>query len=355
MYRTKKELRNLVTDNGNISIREAIKKIDQNGFKILHLVDNEGYLKGIFTDSDFRKVIIARKDLSKPLITVINKNPITIEVKNANKENILNKIKSNRINQLPILKNGKLNDFFIESDYFEINKGNKLIEDIPVFIIAGGKGKRLDPITKVIPKPLVPMGEKTILELIMDKFIDFGLKKFFLSINYKANIIEAFFNENTDRYNVMFVKEKTFLGTIGSLSLIKDQINTSVIISNCDVLLDVDYKSVYDYHNNNNNDLTLIGSMIHHSIPYGVCKTADGGELLELKEKPEIDYIANVGCYIMNHKCIDYIPSEKYCDITDLIKTLKEKRLKIGVYPISQDSWVDIGQMKEYKELIKGF
>ena len=95
--------------------------------------------------------------------------------------------------------------------------------------------------------------------------------------------------------------------------------------------------------------------MIHHSIPYGVCKTLDGGELIELAEKPELDYLANVGCYIMEKKCIKFIPPNKYFDITDLIKVLKKEGMNIGVYPISQDSWVDIGQMKEYKELIKGF
>jgi dTDP-glucose pyrophosphorylase len=355
MYRTKKELKSLITNNKNLSIRDAIKKVDQNGYKIIHLIDEKGFLLGIFTDSDFRKVIIDKIDLSKPIIKVINTNPIFIESEKADKDIIIKKIKKYHISQLPILRDGKLVDLFIESDFFKSNKRNAIGKKIPVFILAGGIGKRLSPITKVIPKPLIPIGEKTIIELIMDKFIDYGLNEFFLSINYKANIIEAFFKENSAKYDISFVKEKIFLGTIGSLELIKDKIIDSIFIANCDVLLDVNYKKVYEFHKNNNNDLTLIGSIIHHSIPYGICKTLDGGELIEITEKPEIDYLANVGCYIMENKCINFIPANKYYDITDLIKVLKKEGMNIGVYPISQDSWIDIGQMKEYKELIKGF
>jgi dTDP-glucose pyrophosphorylase/predicted transcriptional regulator len=356
MFRTAEELNSVIV-NKDVSIRDAVKIIDKNGFRIVHLVDEKEILKGIFTDSDFRRVVIKRIDLSDPLSTVINNNPKVIESSKAEKEYILSKIKKHHINQLPIVNRGKIVDLFVESDLIETFDQNKNIieEEIPVFILAGGKGKRLEPITKIIPKPLIPIGNKTIIELIMDKFTQYGLKQFYLSINYKANIIKAFFNDNPSNYDIKYVIEKKYLGTIGSLKLLDNQINTPMFISNCDVLLDVNYSSTYDFHLKNNNDLTLVGSMIHQSIPYGVCMTTDSGEILEIKEKPEIDYLVNVGCYIMNNVCIDFIPEDQYYDITDLNKVLKKEGMKIGIYPISQDSWVDIGQMKEYREILKGF
>ena len=130
---------------------------------------------------------------------------------------------------------------------------------------------------------------------------------------------------------VEYVIEKKFMGTIGSLKLINNQISTPLFVSNCDVLLDVNYSSTYDFHLKNNNDLTLVGSMIHQSIPYGVCMTTDNGEILEIKEKPEIDYLVNVGCYIMNNVCIEFIPDDQYYDITDLIKVLKKLHLAVVV------------------------
>ena len=158
MYRTEKEL-NSVIINKDVSIRDAVKIIDKNGFRIVHLVDEKDILKGIFTDSDFRRVVINRIDLSDPLSTVINNNPKVIESSEAEKEYILSKIKKHHINQLPIVNRGKIVDLFVESDLIETDDQNKNIikEKIPVFIMAGGKGKRLEPITKIIPKPLIPM------------------------------------------------------------------------------------------------------------------------------------------------------------------------------------------------------
>lgn len=219
--------------------------------------------------------------------------------------------------------------------------------------MAGGKGTRLKPITNVIPKPLVPVGDKTILEVIMDQFEGIGCHKFYMSVNYKADMMEYYLSQLDHKYDIEFFMEDKPLGTIGSVSLLKGKITTPFFVSNCDSINEQDYRDVYDYHTNNHNDMTIVTMVKSFKIPYGVIETGEDGLMVNLKEKPEHTYMVNSGVYILNPELIDEIPEGEFFHITHLMEKVKACGGRVGCFPVSEDSWKDMGEWPEYLKMIK--
>jgi len=220
---------------------------------------------------------------------------------------------------------------------------------LPVIIMAGGKGTRLRPITNVLPKPLIPVGEKTILENIMDRFIEVGCDRFYLSINYKAEMIKHYFDTlNNSDYKINYLKEEKPLGTAGSLNLLRDKISKTFFVSNCDIIVDTDYSEILQYHEDNHNELTIIAALKHYPIPYGIIETGVNGSLESLIEKPELTFKINSGMYILEPHLIEEIPKNRFFHITDLIDQILKRKGQIGVFPVSEGSWKDIGTWKDY-------
>jgi NDP-sugar pyrophosphorylase family protein len=224
--------------------------------------------------------------------------------------------------------------------------------NLPVVIMAGGLGTRLKPLTNIIPKPLIPIGEKTILEKIMDQFESIGCTRFHMSVNYKYDMIEYYLSQLEHRYDISFFREETPLGTIGSVSLLKDKINSPFFVSNCDILIDQDYRDVYDYHVENNNDITIVTAVKTYSIPYGVIESGKNGIMTDAKEKPEFTYMINTGVYILNPELIDEIPEGKFFHITDLMDKVRSRGGQVGCFPVSEKSWTDIGEWNEYVKIV---
>lgn len=220
--------------------------------------------------------------------------------------------------------------------------------------MAVGKGTRLDPFTRILPKALIPIGDKPIIEVIMDKYAEFGMTVFYVSVIHKARMIKAFFEDFHSDYNISFVNEGKPLGTVGSLKLLEGKINSPFFVSNCDIIINTDYTKIYKFHRKNKYDLTLVASMQHHPILYGVCKIENGGMLKEFTEKPECDFLVNIGFYVLNPDILEFIPESKYFDMTDFMNILKQRNKTIGAYPISEKSWIDIGWEK-YKETLDVF
>jgi NDP-sugar pyrophosphorylase family protein len=220
--------------------------------------------------------------------------------------------------------------------------------------MAGGKGTRLKPLTNVIPKPLIPIGDKTIVEKIMDRFMSVGCRDFYFSVNYKAETIRHYFDtiEHKD-YEITYFKEDKPLGTAGSLYLIRDKIETTFFVSNCDIIIDEDYSEILKYHRENKNELTIVAALKHYSIPYGTIKTGDNGLLIELIEKPELTFQINSGMYIMEPHLLSEIPENVFFHITHLIENIKKRNGKIGVFPVSEGSWKDIGERDMYLSFLK--
>ena len=219
--------------------------------------------------------------------------------------------------------------------------------------MAGGKGTRLDPFTKVLPKPLLPIGDDPIIQVIMNEFISHGLDKFFITLKDKAKMIKAYFYDHDMGYDIKFIEETKPLGTAGSLKLLKNILDDVFFVSNCDIIVKSDYAEILYFHNKGDYLITLVGSMKQHFVPYGICEVEKDGKLESFLEKPTFDYLVNTGFYVIDPSVIKLIPEDTYYDMTDLIKALMNKGKRIGVYPVSEKSWIDVGQWKELNNALK--
>ena len=336
----------------SVSLLDTMKQMDDAKVKTLFVLD-KGHFEGIITLGDIQRAIINNIALKEPVSCILDKNKIYGYILEG-EESIKEKMRKMRAEVMPILdENGELVDVWFWSDLFkktEFTQREKI--NLPVVIMAGGKGTRLKPITNVIPKPLVPIGEKTILETILDQFEEIGCTKFYMSVNYKADIMKYYLSQLDHRYDIEFFQEDKPLGTIGSVALLKNKINTPFFVSNCDSINEQDYRDVYDYHVNNNNELTIVTMVKSFRIPYGVIETGEDGLMVSRSEKPELTYQVNTGVYILNPSCIDEIPMGQFFHITHLMEKIKARGGRVGCFPVSEHAWKDMGEWPEYLKMI---
>ena len=334
------------------SLLDAMKQMDEAKVKML-LVFNAEHFEGIITIGDIQRAIINNIALKEPVSRILNKNKI-YGYQSEGEDVIKDKMRRMRAEVMPILdEQGELVDVWFWQDLFkkaELTQREKI--NLPVVIMAGGKGTRLKPITNVIPKPLVPIGDKTILETILDQFEEIGCTKFYMSVNYKADIMKYYLSQLDHQYDIEFFQEDKPLGTIGSVSLLKGKITTPFFVSNCDSINEQDYRDVYDYHVNNHNDLTIVTMVKSFKIPYGVIETGEDGLMVALSEKPELTYQVNTGVYILNPSCIDEIPEGEFFHITHLMEKIKARGGRVGCFPVSEHAWKDMGEWPEYLKMI---
>lgn len=336
------------------NIIQTMKMMDDCRTKSL-LVFDQGQFLGMITNGDLQRAIIANIPFDTTIGTLIDNSTKKYALISDDIEFIRSWMLKVRAEMMPIVDaEGNLVKVIFWEDLFkESPNGNRDNLDLPVVIMAGGKGTRLKPITNVIPKPLIPIGDKTILEEIMDQFEGIGCRKFYMSINYKSDMMRYYLDQLEHHYDIEFFEEPKPLGTIGSVALLKGKIKTPFFVSNCDIIIDQDYRDVYDYHISNKNELTIITAVKSFKIPYGVIETGENGLMTGLQEKPEITYMINTGVYILNPKCIDEIPEGEFFHITHLMERIKMKGGRIGCFPVSEQAWKDIGEWSEYLKLTK--
>ena len=343
------ENRKISIDN---SLLVALKQMDEQQVKMLFVFE-ETHFVSILTIGDIQRAIVKNISLDSPITEVVSRDKKFAHVGD-DIEDIRNKMLRLRAECMPVLDDkGELVDVVFWKDLFEKNE-SQIREKInlPVVIMAGGKGTRLKPITNVIPKPLVPIGDKTILEEIMDEFEAIGCKKFYMSVNYKSDMMRFYLDQLEHKYDMEFFEETKPLGTIGSVSLLKGKIDTPFFVSNCDIVIDQDMRDVYDYHRENHNSLTIVTAVKSYRIPYGVIETGEDGLMTALKEKPELTYMINTGVYILNPECIDEIPEGEFFHITQLMEKIKARGGRVGCFPISEHAWKDMGEWPEYLKMI---
>lgn len=335
------------------TILQSLEKMDMEGVKSLIVMKNESFL-GLLTIGDIQRAIIRGISLNSTIDHILNQTKIYAD-QNDDIATIKEKMYRLKAECMPVLSDkGELVDVLFWKDLFGINQNDTRSKiNLPVVIMAGGKGTRLLPLTNVIPKPLIPLNEKTILEMIMDQFQEIGCSRFYMSVNYKYEILRYYIDNLEESYDIEFFKEEKPLGTIGSVSLLKNKINTPFFVSNCDILIDQDYRDVYEYHRQNNNMITIVTAIKSYKIPYGVIETANNGEFANLSEKPEISYMINTGVYLLNPEVIEMIPEDHFYHITQLIDKAKDAGRRIGCFPVSEKSWTDIGDWDEYLKYIK--
>ena len=347
--------KNRITNRSILSsenLLSALKLMDAQKVKMLFVFDDESFVS-ILTIGDIQRAIVKNIALDVPVSKVVDRNKKFAYV-GESMDIIREKMLRLRAECMPILdSDGNLADVVFWRDLFEKDETDLRPKiDLPVVIMAGGKGTRLKPITNVIPKPLVPIGDKTILETILDQFESIGCKKFYMSVNYKADIMKYYLSQLDHQYDIEFFQEDKPLGTIGSVSLLKGKITTPFFVSNCDSINEQDYRDVYDYHVNNHNDLTIVTMVKSFKIPYGVIETGEDGLMVSLSEKPEITYQVNTGVYILNPGCIDEIPTGEFFHITQLMEKIRARGGRVGCFPVSEHAWRDMGEWPEYLKMI---
>ena len=335
------------------SMIQALKLMDEIGVNMLFVFDNNSFVS-ILTIGDIQRAIIKGVDMNKSVIKIIDKNKKFVSP-DEKFNNIQRKMLNLRAECMPVVdSDGKLVDVYFWNDIF--NKSNTQWREninLPVVIMAGGIGSRLAPLTNIYPKPLIPIGKKTIIESIMDKFVTYNCHDFYISVNYKADTIRNYFDFiKNPTYNINYFEEKKPMGTAGSLRLLKNKINSTFFVSNCDILIDEDYTNILSYHQNNQNELTVVAAIKTFSIPYGTITTGENGLLKDIEEKPTLSFKINTGLYILEPSLLNDIPND-FFHITNLMEKLKSENRRVGVYPISQNDWKDMGDWNEYLKMIK--
>lgn len=343
-----------ITVKANITIRQAMKILDKTGDKCLVVVDNKNKILGTLTDGDLRRSILRGTSFQEDISTSFNAKPKFLFQNSYNTEEAIELLRAYKLDLIPIIdKNHILVDYMTWSKMDSEYQSNNLLKDVPVVIMAGGKGTRLEPFTKVLPKPLIPINDKPIIKHIIERFTEIGSSNFYLTVNYKSKILKAYFDDLELDYKVKFIDENEPLGTAGSLRYLKGKMKESFFITNCDIIIKSNYLSMYDFHKKGGYDITLVASTKEYIIPYGACELNEEGHLSHINEKPKYDFLINTGLYILNPDIIDIIPKNKFYHITELIEDAKNKGKKVGVYPVDDDAWIDIGQWAEYKKSLK--
>jgi len=335
------------------SIKGALKKLDKTAEKVVLVVDGNDKLLGALTDGDVRRYILKGESLDNDIRGIYNKSPFYIRQTDYSIELAKSLLLQNKIELIPVVDNNtKVIDFVTWKQAFADGRASGISEskiDIPVVIMAGGKSTRLEPFSRILPKPLIPVGDKPVIEIIIDEFSKQGAGEFYLILNYKAEMIESYLNNIEKGYAVKYMKEGDFLGTIGGLKLLEDCISDTFIVSNCDVIVRANFEEVVSFHKEQNAFLTILSSVQHYKIPYGVMKFEAGGNVLDILEKPEYTCTINTGVYVFNKEALQFIPDKSKHDTTDLIRTLIKNHKKVVTYPVNESDYIDIGQWEEYK------
>ena len=329
---------------------KAIKKINRLGGLSLMVVKNKNIFKGILSSYDLRKAIMNKNILNKNISKIYNKKPKFIFEDQLNDKisDVQNKVR--RLGVMPVIdrKTHKIVKVINLSNINSIKPKNVKKINCSVVIMAGGKGIRLRPYTDVLPKPLLPLNKKPAIRHILEKFKQYSPSKFYITLNYKSELLKSYFEETKGQFNIKLVNEDKPLGTAGSLFLIKKKIKKYFFLTNCDTIVNTNYYDILKYHQKNKNDITVVVARKIFKIPYGVASSKKENQL-KLIEKPKLKLKINVGLYLINKNILDQIKSKRYLDFTSLINSSIKNDKKVGYYEVKDKEWIDVGEMDKYK------
>ena len=334
----------------SLRIVDAMARIDAVAGGVIFIVDEYDKLIGCVTDGDIRRWILRFGDLNALVDNAMNKNPIFLSVDD--KEFAVEIMIRKSVTALPIVDNKKhIVDIVLLNDAHNKHNVDKSLSDVPVVIMAGGKGTRLYPYTKILPKPLIPIGDTPIVERIIDCYTKYGMSVFFVTVNYKKGMLKAYFSDLNPDYEVKFVEEDKPLGTGGSIKLIEEKFAKPLFVTNCDALIRADYADIYKFHRESNNLITMVSALKNITVPYGVVNCGKNGELVSMEEKPKLSYFINTGMYVINPEVIELIPDNTMFHMTHLVDKVMQRGGRVGTYPISEDSFLDMGEFEEMKRM----
>lgn len=341
-----KDLRKFIGDE-TITVSGAMQKINQNTYGILFLADKCGKLLGSITDGDIRRHLLAGGKMESLAISSANRHPKAA----TSAEKAKGLYDQRNFTVIPILnEDGVIIDLYLgESGMPAARQHNPI--NCPVVINAGGKGTRLDPFTRVLPKPLIPVGELPIIEHIIKEYKSYSCNEFHIIVNYKKELMKAYFADREQDYAITWYDEEKPLGTGGGLSLLRGKIRDTFFFANCDVLLTENYEDMMNFHKKNGNVITMICAYKNMNVPYGVVEMGVNGIIQEFREKPLMSFLTNTGIYIVEPEVIDDIEDGVAIGFPDIVEKERQKGKRVAAFPVSENSWMDMGQLPELEKM----
>lgn len=332
-----------ITISINTTIRETLKIFgSHDGLRLLLVNDEKNQFTGIIADPDIRRGLLRGLSLDDSISTIINRSPITAHI-NTSKDELLHLASQHNIHEIPLKDhNGEIVEIVSIANLVK----PKLYPN-QVVIMAGGLGTRLRPLTDTLPKPMLKVGSKPILQIILERFKQQGFRNIILCVNYKSHIIEQYFG-NGAKYglNIQYIKEEKRMGTAGALSLIPD-LKNDFIVMNGDILTDIDFTKMLDFHKKHASDATMGIREYSTQIPYGVVNTKNS-QIISIEEKPTLSFNVSAGIYVLNSKVLQLIPENEFFDMPTLFETSLSKENYNTLSYLIKDYWIDIGRKEEY-------
>lgn len=323
------------------SVREAMKRINNlSGESMtLFVINKDGIVEGSVTDGDIRRALICGGELSDKVSSVMNRKFLSAH----SPEEVVDKMSEGRkkhIELLPIIENGRIIDFV------DLRSTHACIP-IEAVLMAGGRGERLRPLTDTVPKPLLPVAGKPIIDYNVEELEACGIKKIHVTVNYLGDMIRSHFSSRMGRASINCVSEPKRLGTFGSLALVENITSEDIIVMNSDLLSAIDFESMYLHHRNSGSDFTIAAVPYSVSVPFAIMRM-QGNKVKSLEEKPTYNYFANGGVYMMKSRLINRIHKGEFLDAPDFIMGLIQDNYNVGCYHI-EGTWVDIGSSDDYR------
>lgn len=342
---------NKIFIKSNIEIKKAANILLKTGERCLVVINNEKKLLGTLSSGDIRKNIIKGLNIKNSIKNIYNKKPIVLLENEATKEKIKKIFLNKNCDLIPIIsKDKKIKKIVFFNKFFKKKRvKNTKVLNSKVVLMAGGFGTRLGPVAKILPKPLIPINGKPVIEHIINNFSVQGVKDFTISIHYKGKLLKAYFDELNPSYSIKYIEEKKPLGSVGCLSLIKKKLRDDFFLINCDTIIKTDLKKILEFHKKNRFDLTITVVRKNFSVPYGVCESNLNFELNKLQEKPKFNFLVNTGLYVISPHILKDLPNNKFFEMNTFIDKLKKKGKKVGIFTIANNSWIDVGQWDKYQ------
>lgn len=333
--------------NQAYSLKETMAVINANSMGFALVCDGRKLL-GIVTDGDIRRYLLGGGSLKEAICNIANRKFFFV----CENERHLAKaiMEREKITVIPVInERQELVDILFDKPDIDKSPGEDI--NLPLVIMAGGKGTRLWPYTNILPKPLIPIDGITITEQIMNRFGKYGCNDTFIIVNYMKDFIKAYFNEKSVPQTVHFIEEKSYLGTGGGLQYLNGLIDTPFFLTNCDVLVDCDYAQIFEAHREQGNIVTMVCAKKNLIIPYGTVEIGEECQILSMKEKPAIEYNINTGVYLVEPELLNLIPENQSIHFPQLIERAMQASYKVGTYIIDESQWMDMGQMEELEQM----
>lgn len=334
----------LLTENA--TVKQAIERLEKVRCKVVYIVRGKKLLASV-SDGDVRRFSLKTGNISENVSKIANYNPSVFREHEQEKWKQI--FQKTELRSVPITNYNDEIVAVVFRDGTIVRECEKI--SAPVVMMAGGKGLRLHPYTKILPKALIPVGEIPISEHIINRFYDSGCTSVYLIVNHKRAMIQSYFDTIDREYSVQYVEEIEPLGTGGGLSLLKRQIKEDFILTNCDIIIDADYAAIYKMHQKKQNFITIVLSKYTSAIPYGVVKIDKENNYVGVTEKPSFEYLINTGVYIVNPRVIEEMEENVPISFPDIIEKYRTAGEKIGCYIVNESAYMDMGQLEELEKM----